>query len=108
MSVYHAMITTSEDYLERRAKHRQAHLERIVGLRTQGRVVAGGPAPDGRMAEIFYRAHQRSDVIRLIEEDPYYLAGAWTAYTLRVFTEFIEPLALPPLVTDGSCGAGIV
>lgn len=102
MPVYHATIATSEDYLERRAKHRQAHLERILGLRTQGFVVAGGPAPDGRTAELFYRAEQRSDVARLIEEDPYYLAGAWTSYTLRAFTEFIEPLELPPMVTDGS------
>lgn len=102
MPVFHAMIVTSEDYLERREKHRQAHLERLLGLRTQGLVVAGGPAPDGRAAEIFYRAHRRSDIVRLIEEDPYYLAGAWTTYTLRAFAEFIEPLEFPPLVTDGS------
>jgi len=102
MSVYHAMIATSEDYIERRAKHRQAHLERILGLRAQGLVVAGGPAPDGRTAELFYRAEQPSDAIRLVEEDPYYLAGAWTTYRLRAFAEFIEPVGLPPLVTDGS------
>ena len=102
MAAYHAMISTSEDYIERRAKHRQAHLDRIVGLRAQGLVVGGGPAPDGRTAEIFYRVQQPSDVNRLVEEDPYYLAGAWTTYTLRVFTEFIEPLEVPPLVTDGS------
>jgi uncharacterized protein YciI len=108
MSVYHATIAASEDYIERRAKHRQAHLERILGLRTQGLVVAGGPAPDGRMAELFYRAEQRSDVAQLIEEDPYYLAGAWTTYTLRAFTEFIEPLELPPMVTDGSRRASLV
>jgi len=102
MPVYHAMIATSEDYVERRAKHRQAHLERILGLRSQGLVVAGGPAPDGRTAEIFYRAQQASEVVRVLEEDPYYLAGAWMSYTLRGFTEFIGPLESPPLVTDGS------
>lgn len=102
MSVYHAAIGTSEDYIERRAKHRQAHLDRIVGLRAQGLVVAGGPAPDGRTAEIFYRVQQPSDVNRLVEEDPYYLAGAWKSYTLRAFTEFVEPLDLPPLAADGS------
>lgn len=108
MSVYHATIATSDDYLERRAKHRQAHLERILGLRTQGLVVGGGPAPDGRMAEIFYQAQERSVVIRLVEEDPYYLARAWTTYTLRVFTEFIGPLESPPLVIDGSRRATLV
>jgi hypothetical protein len=65
-------------------------------------VVAGGPAPDGRTAEIFYRVQHPSDVKRLVEEDPYHLAGAWKTYTLRAFTEFIEPLDLPPLITDGS------
>ncbi len=102
MPVYHAAIATSEDYVERRAKHRQAHLDRILGLRGQGVVVAGGPAPDGRTAEIFYRVQQPSEVIRLLQEDPYYLAGAWKTYTLRAFTEFIDPVDLPPLVTDGS------
>ncbi len=108
MPVYHAAITTSNDYVERRAKHRQAHLDRILGLRTRGLVVAGGPAPDGRLAEIFYRVRGRSDAIRLIEEDPYYLAAAWRSYALREFTEFIEPLELPPLVTDGSRRAILV
>jgi uncharacterized protein YciI len=102
MAVYHALITTSDDYVERRAKHRQAHLDRIVGLRAKGLVVGGGPAPDGRSAEIFYRAQQSSEVIRLIEEDPYYLAGAWKTYGLRAFTEFIGPMEPPPLVTDGT------
>jgi hypothetical protein len=96
------MIATSEDYIERRAKHRQAHLERILLLRSRGLVVAGGPAPDGRTAEIFYRAQQHSEVVRLLEEDPYYLAGAWKSYTLRGFTEFIGPLESPQLVADGS------
>jgi uncharacterized protein YciI len=108
MSVYHALITTSDDYIERRAKPRPVHLERVLRLRGEGVVVAGGPAPDGRTAELFYRAEQRSDVTRLIEEDPYYLAGAWTAYTLRAFTEFIEPPALIPLVADGSRRATLV
>ena len=102
MPVYHAAIVTSEDYIERRAKQRQAHLGRILGLREKGLVVGGGPAPDGRLAEIFYRVADRSDAIRAIEEDPYYLAGAWKSYTLRGFTEFIDSLELPPLVMDGS------
>jgi hypothetical protein len=108
MPVYHAVITTSEDYIERRAKHRRAHLDGILGLRGQGLVVGGGPAPDGRTAEIFSRAQQRGEVLRLIEEDPYHLAGAWTSYALRAFTEFIGPLELPPPVTDGSRRAILV
>ncbi len=44
----------------------------------------------------------------MIEEDPYYAAGAWKSYSLRMFREFIEPLNLPPLVTDGSRRATLV
>ncbi|MBI3029288.1 MAG: hypothetical protein HYY64_07260 [Candidatus Rokubacteria bacterium] len=102
MLVYHAAITAAEDYLERRALHRQAHFDRIVGLRAQGFVIGGGPAPDGRTADIFYRVAQPPDIGPLIEDDPYYLGKVWTAYTLRTFSQFIEPWELPPVVTDGS------
>ncbi|OGL21389.1 MAG: hypothetical protein A3G97_06680 [Candidatus Rokubacteria bacterium RIFCSPLOWO2_12_FULL_69_21] len=102
MLVYHAAITAAENYLERRVSHRKAHFERIVGLRAQGFVIGGGPAPDGRTADIFYRVAQPPDVVRLIEDDPYYLGKVWTAYALRPFSQFIEPWELPPVVTDGS------
>ncbi len=102
MPVFHAFIVTSEDYVERRAPHRGAHLDRVMALRAKGVVVAGGPSPDGKIAELFYRVAQRVDAVRLIEEDPYRIAGAWTEYTLRGFVDFVDPLELPPLVTDGS------
>ncbi len=41
-------------------------------------------------------------MVRLIEDDPYYLGRVWTAYILRTFSQFIEPWELPPVVTDGS------
>ena len=108
MLVYHAAITAAEDYLERRAPHRQAHFERIVGLRAQGFVIGGGPAPDGLTADVFYRVAQASDVVQLIEDDPYYLGKVWSTYTLRTFSQFIEPWELPPVVTDGSRRATLV
>lgn len=108
MLVYHAAITAAQDYLERRAPHRQAHFERIVGLRAQGLVIGGGPAPDGRTADVFYRVAQPADILRLIEDDPYYVGKVWAAYTLRTFSQFIEPWELPPVITDGSRGATLV
>lgn len=102
MLVYHGAITAAEDYAERRTPHRQVHVERLIGLRAQGTLIGGGPAPDGRTADIFYRVGQAGEVSRLIEEDPYYVAKVWTAYALRAFSQFIEPLGLPEVVTDGS------
>ncbi|MBI4611548.1 MAG: hypothetical protein HY726_21365 [Candidatus Rokubacteria bacterium] len=107
MIVYHAAITTAPDYVERRAPHRQSHLERFLRLRAQGVVIGGGPAPDGRTADLFYRVAEPGQITALIEEDPYYANGAWTGYRLRTFAQFVEPWELPPLVTDGSRKATI-
>src|SRR5262249_52728709 len=80
---------------------RRAHLERITALRGAGLCVGGGPAPDGRTAEIFYRTAQPGDLARLVEEDPYFTGGVWTGYTARSFSQFLEPWEIPPVVIDG-------
>jgi len=100
--VYHVAVTTAADYPARREPHRTAHLDRLLALRAKGLCVGGGPAPDGRSADLFYRVDQPGDVTRLIEDDPYVTGGAWTNYEARSFSQFLEPWDLPPLVTDGS------
>lgn len=102
MIVYHVGITTAEDYRTRREQHRKAHLDRIIALRGAGLCLGGGPAPDGRTADLFYRVDQPGDVTRLVEEDPYFSGGVWTAYNPRSFSQFLEPWELPPVVIDGS------
>jgi uncharacterized protein YciI len=106
--VYHVAVTTAEDYAARREPYRSAHLGRLTALRDHGLVVGGGPAPDGRSADLFYRVGQPADLTRLIEEDPYFTGGAWTGYRSRTFSEFLEPWERPPLVTDGSRRAILV
>ncbi|MBI2215862.1 MAG: hypothetical protein HYU51_01060 [Candidatus Rokubacteria bacterium] len=108
MIVYHVAFTTSGDYLSRREPHRPAHIERLQGLRKAGIVIAGGPSPDGKSAELVYRLQQPGQLKLVIEEDPYWRAGAWTAFTPRSFTEFVEPWELPPVVLDGSRRVTIV
>lgn len=102
MIVFHVAVETAGDYVARREPHRRAHLERLMGLRARGLVVGGGPSPDGRGADIFYRVPQPDDLRRLVEEDPYFTGGAWAGYRPRSFAQFLEPWELPPLVTDGS------
>ncbi|MBI4271137.1 MAG: hypothetical protein HY615_12440 [Candidatus Rokubacteria bacterium] len=102
MIVFHVALTAADDYLTRRESHRRAHLERVQGLRAAGILIGGGPAPDGRTAELVYRLQQPSQVAHAIEEDPYWTGGVWTAYTPRSFAAFVEPWELPPVVLDGS------
>jgi len=106
--VYHVAITAADDYLERRAAHRAAHLDRITELRRLGFVIGGGPAPDGRTADIVYRVQQAADITRLIEEDPYWMGGVWKAWQPSDFAQFLEPWEMPPVVTDGSRKVTIV
>ncbi|HEU4439846.1 MAG TPA: hypothetical protein VFT36_11385 [Methylomirabilota bacterium] len=108
MIVFHVAIQTGDDYLAKRAPHREAHLERLMALRARGLVIGGGPGPDGRRADVFYRVQQPEDLRRLVEEDPYFTGGAWPTYTPRSFAQFLEPWELPPLVTDGSRPATLV
>ena len=108
MIVYHIAVVTAEDYLTRREGLRRAHIERLQGLRMAGILIGGGPSPDGRSADLFYRLQQPWQIKNAMEEDPYWTGGAWTAYTPRSFAQFVEPWETPPLVTDGSRTATIV
>ncbi len=108
MIVFHIAVTTTEDYVAKREPHRRAHLERLQGLRAAGILIGGGPAPDGRSVDMFYRLQQPAQIVNAVEEDPYFLAGAWTGYTPRSFTHFVEPWEQVPLVLDGSRAATIV
>ena len=100
--VVHVAVTTVEDYPTRREPHRRAHIERLAELRAGGVVIAGGPSPDGRTADIFYRLTRSDQLAPLVEEDPYRRGGVWTGYRARSFSRFVEPWELPPIVLDGS------
>jgi uncharacterized protein YciI len=106
--VSHVTVTTVDDYLAKREPHRRAHIERLTGLRAGGALIGGGPAPDGRTADIFYRLQQPSQLTRIVEEDPYRTGGVWAAWTSRSFTGFVEPWEQPPVVLDGSRRVTIV
>jgi uncharacterized protein YciI len=106
--VYHVAIRCADDYVTRREPLRHAHLERLQGFRAAGAVIGGGPAPDGKTADIFYRLQQPAQLKLVVEEDPYWTGGAWTGYEARSFSEFVEPWELPPLVLDGSRRVTIV
>jgi len=106
--VFHIAVRTVEDYVTKREPHRRQHIARLQGLRANSILIGGGPSPDGTSADLFYRLQQPWQVKPAIEEDPYWTGGAWTAYTPRTFSHFVEPWELVPVVLDGSRTATIV
>src|SRR5437867_11738497 len=99
MPVYHVHFTCAPDYLARRLPFRPAHLKQLATLRDEARVVAGGPEPDGTAANIFYRARDRAELSRLLEDNEFNRAGLFVGHHARAFAHFLEPLELPPLDT---------
>ena len=97
MPIYHVHFTCAPDYNARRLPFRPAHLKQLASLREQGRVVAGGPEPDGTAAHIFYRVADRDVLSGLLEENEFNRAGLFVAHHARAFAEFLEPLDPPPL-----------
>jgi uncharacterized protein YciI len=106
--VYHIRIATIAEYLTRRKAYRQANLEYLMGLRARGLIIGGGPAPDGRGADLFCRVDQPEDIGRLVEGSPFFANGLWTGYTPRSFSHFLEPWELSPPMPDESRTAMVV
>jgi uncharacterized protein len=106
--VFHIAVTPVADYAAKREPYRREHVARLQGLRANSILVGGGPSPDGTAVDLFYRLQQPWQVKPAMEEDPYWTGGAWTAYTPRSFSHFVEPWELVPVVLDGSRTATIV
>src|SRR5438445_13288605 len=102
MIVYHVAITAAADYATRREAYRRSHIERLQGLRAAGILICGGPAPDGKTADIFYRLQQPGQLKNAIEQAPYWKRGVRTRYEHRSFAQFVEPWEMVPVVLDGS------
>ena len=96
MPVYHVRFTCAADYNARRLPYRPAHLTQLMRLRDEGRVVAGGPEPDGTAAHIFYRVAGRADLEQLIGDNEFQRAGLFVAHAARVFEDFVEPVERLP------------
>jgi uncharacterized protein YciI len=96
MPVFHVRFTCAADYNARRLPYRPAHLAQLVALRDEGRVVAGGPEPDGAAAHIFYRVADRSDLESVIADNVFQRADLFAAHHAREFADFLEPIERLP------------
>src|SRR2546421_6355076 len=83
--VFHIGVETVDDYATKREPHRREHMARLQGLRSNTILIGGGPAPDGKSADLFYRLQQPWQVKPAMEEHPYWTCGVWTEDTARRF-----------------------
>jgi uncharacterized protein YciI len=94
--IVHVRFTCAADYNARRLPYRPAHLAQLTALRDDGRVVAGGPEPDGGAAHIFYRVADGAELGRLIAGNEFQRAGLFVGHHPRAFDEFLEPIERLP------------
>lgn len=76
------------------AKTRPAHREFIASLHAEGKILGSGPHPDslGGALIILQLADATStkDVIALMDQDPYYIAGTITKRSFREWNPVIN------------------
>jgi hypothetical protein len=77
------------DVLEKRAPHRQAHLDGLVAQKAAGILLTIGPTQDLKHVFGLYEAENEASVRALIEADPYWQQGVWTAYQLHEWIQAI-------------------
>lgn len=76
-----------EDVLEKRAPHRQAHLDGLAKQKESGVLVTIGPTKDLTNVFAIYEADSENTVRQLVETDPYWQHGIWTEYMIKEWTQ---------------------
>jgi uncharacterized protein len=77
------------DVLEKRAPHRQEHLDGLNQQKATGILVTIGPTVDLTKVFGIYEADSIEQVSQLIEADPYWTQGIWTEYEVKEWVQAI-------------------
>lgn len=76
---------------ERRSANRAAHVAYLEGLYADGRLVYGGPMRDESDCSIgamlVFSAADLAEARKQVEADPYFQAGVYASYELRLFVK---------------------
>ncbi|MGF1496948.1 MAG: YciI family protein [Elainellaceae cyanobacterium] len=78
-----------DNVLEKRAPHRQAHLDGLARQKESGVLVTIGPTQDLTQFFAIYEAADEATVRELIESDPYWRNEIWTEYTVKEWIQAI-------------------
>jgi uncharacterized protein len=71
-----------ENALELRSPYREAHLKGLGEQKAKGLLTALGPTTDNTKVFATYEADSEATVRQLVEGDPYWQNGIWTAYEI--------------------------
>lgn len=87
-----------DDYLERRAPLRAAHLAHARRARERGELVLGGALADpADGAVLLFQGDSPAAAEAFAREDPYVLHGLVTAWRVRLWTTVVGDQATTPL-----------
>ena len=78
-----------ENVAEKRAPHRQAHLDGLAQQKQSGVLVTIGPTQDLTQVFGIYDAENEAIVRQLVESDPYWQHGIWTSYEVKEWIQAI-------------------
>ncbi len=81
--------TYCDNVLEKRAPYRQAHLDGLHQQKADGILLTLGPTQDLTQCFGIYDAPDEATVRSLIEGDPYWQNGVWTAYEVKEWIQAI-------------------
>lgn len=95
---YLLMYDVADDYVERRAHFRMAHLELARKAVERGEMVLGGALADPVDAAILlFRGDSPAVAEKFAREDPYVANGLVKRWRVRPWTTVIGPLAEAPV-----------
>lgn len=92
------MYDLADDYLERRAEFRDAHLNLAWQAQERGEIViAGALADPSDMAILMFQGDSPDVAERFARADPYVLHGLVTRYTIRQWNTVVGEQATTPV-----------
>ncbi|MBD2327350.1 YciI family protein [Alkalinema sp. FACHB-956] len=89
MAKYVLFGSYCENVVERRAPYREAHLAGLNQQKESGVLITLGPTQDLTQVFGIYDAPDEATVRQLIESDPYWQNGIWTAYEVKEWIQAI-------------------
>jgi hypothetical protein len=87
MAYFAVIYYVVDNYVEKRAPHRQEHLRLLADAHRRGEIVMGGAFSDPvDRALLVFRADDPSIAEHFVRHDPYVIAGLVTRWEIRPWT----------------------